>query len=535
MTDYINNILNNRKLRLSFIATIAIAVIAYTFKFTNAAYGWDNVGISLNKVSPSFSGAKWLGWSTPLLTMLQSIPWLDGVIGTFLMSVTVYILILIFDIETLAGIIATAAICQISPTIIMVNTYGYSLAFYLALLFSVLGAYFLVSSNNLSIKQMALAIICIAVSAGYYGAFLTTTFTVLFLKILMDIFYGKTFKDVSRTCTAFIGIPVIAVVIFYLILRILLAVSGQQLQSYGGENNISSLGSVISFLSVKRIADVYGACLYYYIYRSFTPHLLTVIIFVLFAVAIIVLLKRKVLVIRDSAQNVALAVVIILLMPVAMGFLGLFTTQIHELMYFGYSMPYLTVVVVCELLYKTYRSDDSNVKFIKSLEIVISCLLVAYIYFGIVLANTVAIRASSYMQSTYALCIRVVDRIECTEGFTGEEQVCVIYYPSEGDSYIDSTGLTSIPILDDLWNVSDSRENGLNDFNIPGFIRNIMGVPINVEQYTSLDSFYEDCDLSEGEKSQISDMDVFPNNSCVQKVGNRIVVILNWGIKELEQ
>ena len=535
MTDYINNILNNRKLRLSFIATIAIAVIAYTFKFTNAAYGWDNVGISLNKVSPSFSGAKWLGWSTPLLTMLQSIPWLDGVIGTFLMSVTVYILILIFDIETLAGIIATAAICQISPTIIMVNTYGYSLAFYLALLFSVLGAYFLVSSNNLSIKQMALAIICIAVSAGYYGAFLTTTFTVLFLKILMDIFYGKTFKDVSRTCTAFIGIPVIAVVIFYLILRILLAVSGQQLQAYGGENNISSLGSVISFLSVKRIADVYGACLYYYIYRSFTPHLLTVIIFVLFAVAITVLLKHKVLLVRDVGKNVPIALVIILLMPVAMGFLGLFTTQIHELMYFGYSIPYLAVVVVCELLYKTYRSDESNLKLIRNLEIAISCLLVAYIYFGIVLANTVAIRASIYMQSSYALCIRVVDRIECCEDFTGDEQVCVIYYPSTGDSYIDTTGLTPVPVLDDLWNVSDLRVNGLNDFNVPSFIRNIMGIPLDVKQYTSLESFYEDCDLSEEEKSQISNMDIFPDNDCVQKIGSRIVVLLNRGIEELEQ
>lgn len=530
MSDYATNILDNRKLRLSIIVTIIIAIITYTFKFTNATYGWDNVSISLRNVYPGFGGAKWLGWSEPLITMLQSLPWLEGVIGTFLMAVTVYFLILIFEIETMVGIFAVAGICQVSPTIIIANTYGFSITFYLALLFAVLGAYFLVAPSVITLKHVLVSIMCIAVSAGYYGAFLTTTFAVLLLKLLMDIFFGKPFTQVSGKCIRFVGIPVIAVAIFYLILRILLAISGQQLQAYGGENNIASLGSVISFLSFKRIADVYGACLYYYMHKSYTPHILTVIIFILFAVAILVLLKRNVLMIKDKAKNICLAFFIIIMMPVAMGFLGLFTTQIHELMYFGYSIPYIVVVVACELLYKEYKNDKSEAKRIKRLEIVIASLIICYIYFGVVLANTVAIRANSYMQSTYALCIRIVDRIENCEGFKGDELITVVYYPHEGESYIDKTGLTPISMLDDLWNVSDDRVNGLNDFNVPAFITNIMGVPVNITQYVSLDDLFESGDLSEAEIEQINEMDIFPNNSCVQKVGNRIIVLLNKGI-----
>jgi hypothetical protein len=144
-----------------------------------------------------------------------------------------------------------------------------------------------------------------------------------------------------------------------------------------------------------------------------------------------------------------------------------------------------------------------------------------YIYFGIVLANIAYLRMHNYFLETYAICLRIEDRIEMTEGFTGDEDIILLGEIS-GNDYFNRTGIKPIPLLDGLYNAEDARNDGIKNSSLPDLLSRVMGFSPECRYCLSEDELKSDYDLTGDQLQSISELEMYPSTPSSVRIGNRI-------------
>ena len=422
--------------KVCFISAMIMGLIAHLYKITNWLPNWDGLVFRYDSQNMISMGR----WFLPVVCAVSSfydLPFIAGLMAIIFHGLGAVCICKMFGVRKniTAALIGAAAITFPTVTSVMMYNYvadGYALAF----LFSCIAAMLLTKDKPCYIGSLVL----IALSAGIYQAYITVTIMLLLLSLILDILYKNLdLKNLLIKCLKFLLTGVLGMALYYLVMTVLLKLTGTTLLEYQG------LDSAASFKGI----DVAGAL--YTIKESFTVYffdfskgpnvfgIINSIVFVLtFVLYLADVIKNKL-----SIGKILMLGVFVILLPIGASVLSFINSGIdyHNLMKMGFLVFYLLFIL-------QYENSEQNA--LKSWAILgISALL---IFNQTIIANVSYHKLNMAYEKSYGTLIRIADRIEQTEGAGECDSILVLGYLPESEAYSaelppDMTGTTDGYIL----------------------------------------------------------------------------------------
>lgn len=529
MERKVNNLLkflDIKKLKIVSISVAFFMLAAYMYAYTNSLTLFDAARLYRGTEHIGFSGDKWAISLLGVLDAHVNEPWLAGLWAIVFMIVSVYFITDILEINSTWGICLAAGLCSTQSSIICQQGYiGGQYTGEAALAFACLAAWLFLKSNIGIICKMIFGAICIAVSAGIYGAYISIVPSLMILSLIMDIVYKeKSAKGTWRKAILSVGQFLIGMILYYVILRVGMYFTESELQSYMGEDSLSSVQQVIA--KHNYIVEAYEQIIRYYLGRvpvHYLPKSLEKIaLFSLLmgiGLSIITLLRHR-KDIADRKYNIILLLGLVLILPLSLNLIYVFSSgNVHYLMIFTYVLPYVFFVKLMEMeigAKERYRTGYLLSVFYK----ISACV---FVYYSIVMANATFVQLNHLYVTAQSNGIRLLDRIESCEGFNGTEKIYLVGNILYNEYF--TIPLAGAEILDaNLGHASPDISNGLNTM----FLTNILNARFRYAFNSSIEELVGELAEDGVEQEiieQIKKMPAFPYDGSVQKLGEDIYVI----------
>ena len=330
------------------------------------------------------------------------------------------------------------------PTVTSVLLYNYVADGYaLSFLFACLAALMFTREK----PKYAAGCVFLTLSCAIYQAYLTVT-VMLILVFLIDktVFSDENAKSLTLRTVKYLVCGFFSMAAYYIILELLLKITGTTLSEYQG------LNSTASFLSFDLKSSFYITFHTFFGYFfDFTPGIsvFTVLNGIIFsltaAIWLIIVIKRRIF--TDIAKT-ALFILYICLLPIGAGLLSFVNSEIdyHNLMKMGYCIFYILPLILYER--KVFASD--RIKNLKSWTLFV--LFAALMFDHIIIANVSYHKLQLSYEKSYGTLVRIADRIEQTPGANDCSEILVIgslfdSKPYSDDLPPDMTGTTDGYIL----------------------------------------------------------------------------------------
>ena len=516
--SYITKYIDKQKLKTSFIFTYFLGFLAHGFSFLNLQVSHD----CLSEFTLSYSWKIRLGrYFKPIYDIFFgkyiSLPWINGLITLFWLSLCAYLIVEIFNIQKRRYI---AIVCGILCTNITVTTFNASFlhdvcADMFGIFITILSTYLwklLFDANGN--KQKVLLFIGISfllcLSLGIYQSFITIYISLVIIISILKL------TDIKKTISwkivwkyDFIGAfaCLCGGTLYYAGLKLILAVTGFQLID-GNYNSLTNLTSntepftnrlAITFAQFfDRFFSARG-----YVYSDFVPRI-TFIMLGMLVLASIVTIVIQLIKKNTPWQNIVSAFLFLLLLPFAMNLLRMLNPTVHELMIYAYWFIYvLFLLIICR-----YLEIKPN-KIIENITIILMC---CFIWINIQTANALYAKKNMDQQATNSVMTRVVERIELLDGYIpGVTPVTFVGTPStyllESNDYSE---------VDTLFGAGNSSITYQEVF--PNYMSLILKVNMNIIKNNYA---YEQNYISEDD---VEKMPVFPAKDGIQMINDTVVV-----------
>ncbi len=373
-----------------------------------------------------------------------TLPWVIGVLCIFYLAVSAVILQRFFKVKHTFTAMLIAAVLVTYPTLASNFAYIFTADGYmLALLLAVLAVH-LVEQSKLGFIWGAIAL---GFSMGIYQAYLPFTMILAVYGVCRAWFFGTDLKEKWNITWRYVAMGGIGAGIYYIMLQILLLIQNTSLSGYQG------IGAGNEKSLIDRVV---------YIYKDFVVHTLRGNILAqkgfLLAAAIVLLSIAAGVLIRalyeaGSLKNIwtyLCGAAAILILPICFNAILIISPDVtyHSLMRYQWVLlPIIGIVIVD-------RHSDKLTGCIKKQAIVswagiLLAVIMAFQY--ALICNIGYFNLEKKFEKTYAYCLRMLDRMEETEGYYHGMPVAMIGVV--GDHYLPSTDLT-VNVTDSLIGVN---------------------------------------------------------------------------------
>lgn len=433
-----------------------------------------------------------------------TIPWLIGVVGLLFLALTAAAMTELLEIRKTWAVVLTGGLLVSFPALASTFAYVFTMDGYmLALLLAVLAVLF----TKKYPKGFLPGGVCLAFSMGTYQAYLPFAMILSVYALLMlaaDSPEGVAAGSACKGHSAQMGIKVkkalhylymgvIGVVLYYGILQVLLKIQGKELASYQGINGMASGAAGGDLLSViKRIYfDFFAFSLKGNIVFQDLFSVAACIVLALAALGTGFYLMRN----RKGWKNPFFFVIIIFavaFLPMLTNVILLISPQVN----YHLLMRYQWVLFLIGMVALAGRGHGKAKAFVCAEWAALAAAFVLVFHYAVV-DNIAYSNLQKRYEKTYAYCIRLLDRIEQTEG----------YYPGIPIAMIGWVSDVQYPDTDISLKVT-SNMIGLNGDillytgdNYREFIRHYLGATLNIqpaeamaeayywEEYKAMDSF----------------------------------------------
>lgn len=423
-----------------------------------------------------------------------TIPWVIGLLALFFLACTAAALTELLELRESLTIVLASGLLMVFPAIASTFAYVFTMDGYmLALLLAVLAVLF-TKKYRYGFLPGAL---CLAFSVGTYQAYLPFAILLSIYCILLKIIDGQNRKEKIKTGLNYFYMGALGMALYYIILQILLRIQGKELASYQGISGISGEGAPgrgILNLSVSMYKDflsftMKGNVLFQNIFSAASLTVLAL----LTAVTLIRLFCR-----RKWWKSPSFFVIIVLLaagLPFATNIILLVSPDVtyHLLMRYQWVLyPILMIAFV-----ERYGFGESVAKAGRAASWAVSLAAFVLVFCYAITDNIGYSNLQKRYEKTYAYCVRLLDRIEQTEGYYQGIPIAIVgvvgYVPyPETDITGDVTsGMIGISGDTLLYTGSNYRE----------FMKNYLGATLNFlspeetkdiyysEEYIAMESF----------------------------------------------
>ena len=410
--------------KVCFAFALVMGIIAHLYKITNWLPNWDSLVFRYDSQNMIKMGR----WFLPVVCAPSSfydLPMVAGLMAILFHGLGAVCICKMFGVQKNITAALVGSIVATFPTVTSVMMYNYVADGYaLAFLFSCVAAMLVTKEKPCYIGSA----VFIALSVGIYQAYITVTIMLLILSLILELIYkGAELKKFMLKVLKFLLTGILGMGIYYLVLTLILKMTGTELLEYQGFSSAASLSGI----------DIPGAL--YTIKHSFTDYffdfskgpsvfsVLNVIVFVLTILLYVYELIRN----KVSISRILMIVIFALFLPVGASILCFINSSLdyHNLMKMGFLVFYLFFVL-------QYEKTDSRCKKINCAKSwTILCITAVLIFNQIIIANVSYHKLNMAYEKTYGTLIRIADRIEETDGAEECDSILVLGYLPGSEAY----------------------------------------------------------------------------------------------------
>ncbi len=398
-----------------------------------------------------------------------TLPWVIGVLCVSYLALAAVVLQRFFQVKHTFTAMLLAAVLVTYPTLTSNFAYIFTADGYmLALLLAVLAAY-LVEQSKLGFVWGAAAL---GFSMGIYQAYLSFTMVLAVFAVCRAWFFRSDLKEKWDVTWRYVAMGGIGAVIYYGMLQILLFLQNTKLSGYQG------IGSGNEKSLVNRVVQIYKDFVVHTIRGNVMTQrgVLLGAAVLLFAISVGVLISA--LYKAGSLKSIWTYLcggAAVLLLPICFNVILIISPDVtyHSLMRYQWVLIPMIAVVILDRHAEAVSSMLNKQAIISWAGIVLAAVM-AFQY--AVICNVGYFNLEKKFEKTYAYCLRLLDRMEETEGYVHGMPVAMIGVV--GDHYLPSTDLT-VDVTDSLIGVNGDYLFYTAD-NYQAFIEYYFGVKITL-------------------------------------------------------
>jgi len=425
--------------KICFFTAVLVGLLAHLYKITGWIPNWDSLVFRYDAQNMVSLGR----WFLPVVCSFSSfydLPFLNGIIAIIFHALGAVFVCRTLNVQRKTTAFLIGAVIVSFPTVTSVMMYnyvadGYSIAFFL----SVLAAFYMTKEK----PKYLFSVICIALSAGIYQAYITVTIMLSLIKLIDEIICDDaTFRVIFKKCIYMLLTGLIGMILYSIVLKAVLYIFSIELLEYQGISSVVAHGGLDLIGSLYVIKETFIKCFFdltegvniYVVLNGFA--LVSTIVYTLTYVV-----KKKIY--KKPAISLIL-VVLAALTIIGAGALAFVNTSIdyHNLMLMGYSVFYLFFIILYE---RGTKTSEKHTK-IKCWIILITSLLI--ISNQIVIANVSYHKAQMAYEKSFGVLIRITDRIEQTPGAEECDKIMVV-------GALDNSHAYSVNLTPDITGITD--------------------------------------------------------------------------------
>lgn len=411
-----------------------------------------------------------------------TLPWLIGLLGLAFLAVAAVVLTDLLQIESAGLGVLVGGLLVTFPALTSTFAYVYTLDGYmLGLLLSVFAVWFAAKGG----KKWIAGAFCLAFSMGIYQAYLPFAILLSLYMVLISFVELNNVKEKAIQVGNYLGMGALGMVLYYVILRVLLLVQGKQLGSYQGIDGMGSLSGLDLVGTVKAI---------FVDFITFTVkghvlvnNIFSILGFAVLAVAFAIVFVRLVISKKwyKSVWFYLILAVLAVMVPVGSNVILIISPGVNYHLLMRYQWVLFAVLLIA-FVNRYGKELGSAENYSKWLMLLCSLVLV----FNYLVVDQIAYsNLDKKYEKTYSYCLRLLDRMEQTEG----------YYPGIPVAMIGVVGEDNFPVTDITGEVTGSIIGTTGDYllytsnNYAGFMKHYMGVELNpVSHEEMLEIYYSD-------------------------------------------
>ncbi len=435
-----------------------------------------------------------------------TIPWVIGLLGLFFLACTAVALTELLELKRHWVIVVVSGLLVTFPALASTFAYVFTLDGYMmALLLAVLAVLF---TKKYRYGFVAGAI-CLAFSMGIYQAYVSFAMLLCIYAIVICFIEKGTVKEKLLKCLSYLGMGALGAGMYFVILQVLLKLQGKELANYQGISDMGA-GNAAAAGLLSTVKDMYydfvafslrGHVVFNNIYSTMAFLFLAVL-----AVSVVLALCFR----RKWWKKPMFFVIIGLLvvgLPLATNAILIISPDVtyHLLMRYQWVVYPIVLLAFCE----RYMGEGKAAAVSEWGLLLVGAVLV----FNYCVTDNIAYsNLQKKYEKTYAYCIRLLDRIEQTEG----------YYQGIPIAMIGVVGEDEYPITDITGEVTGSMIGIGGDtllytgVNYEAFMKHYLGATLNfVESDEMADIYYSE---------EYMEMDGFPGEESTKVVDGVLYV-----------
>ncbi|RLQ86682.1 glucosyltransferase domain-containing protein [Planomicrobium sp. Y74] len=406
-----------REWKTAFLAAAIFGLLTHLYIFTNYMPHHDGI-LSIYTPQQGFEMGRFFLTPFSGIGSYFDLPWLNGMLSVFYLTLTTVALTDLFRLQKTLSIILTAGLLTTFPVITATLSYTFTADGYMAASFVTLLALLLASKYKYGFVPGAFLLY---MGVSVYQAnfpFLLTVATVFLINEILS--FGISLRKVLSYIARFGLLALIGMGLYYLTFKIYTDVFSGELLEYQGVDEVGN-----SSAGLLEIVPLIRSGMVEYFFRGIPADMpanlfevLNVLLFILIVLAIAAAVVEN----RIYESGWKLAVVMVLLFSLPFSAYSLFFISpdiwYHFLMILAVIGFYLLPVVIYDKL-----KISSILSKVTSWSTV---LLFAVIIFNFaIIANISYLNMELKFEKSQALALRILDRMEQTEGFDKDTPIAV--------------------------------------------------------------------------------------------------------------
>ena len=484
--------LKEEQYKIPFVSALVIGLITHMTMIVNKYPNGDSMTNFYFDQNMVTSG-RWFLTVTCGLSSFYDLNFVNGLLAIIFLSVAAVYVTRFFNVKKKSAMILIPAIMMTFPAVAATMTYMYTVDGYMiGLIFAVLAVY----TCRKYKAGIAWGALFLAFSMGTYQAYLSMTILLVIFDLMLDVILNKEIKETAKKGLKYLGMGVTGGILYFVILKICLALEHKELDTYQGLNE---MGKISASSIPERLYNVYFDFAAFMLRgRIFADNIFSLI--AVCSVIVMALAAFIIIFVKSNAYkkwyNYLSVVGLMAIIPLGSNIILMMTdkAEYHLLMRMQWELFLVFAAVILERAFTYFENKKDKLNVAKAIPVI----LVAIICYNFFLMDNIAyFNLQEKYEKTYAYCVRLLDRIEQTPGYYQGMPICMVGVISE-DSY---------PSTDVTEKVTGKMRGADGDFLIyrgeqyEAFMKHYLGASLNIltgddvidmyysEEYEAMTSF----------------------------------------------
>ena len=446
-----------------------------------------------------------------------TLPWMMGLLALLWIGLAVFLMVRMFRVESPVLVCLMAGVCAVNIAVSSTAaTYIHDLDSYMFAMLSAVVSVFLWRSHKLGWLMGA---VFAAISLGIYQCFIFVAVTLAMMVCILDLLNERSFREVFTAGLKAIGMFLLGGLLYFLIMKIILALSGVVLTK-GDYNSLDRMQALTLDTFLPQILSAYRdwATRLMNAYSAY-PSILTRGITALLLTGVVLLVATSLLNQKIGLAEKALCVLLVLLLPLGMNMIHVMTVgKNHDLMTYPIWLGYILALLLADRLWQHWKNADGHEKTVRLAKLqraVCMVLVLILVYGNVRFSNGMYMKKALEHEAYMSLMTRIIARMETLEDYVpGETEVIFVGLPENLHEVM--------PGFKDYWNVTGMTKSDMIYFGaqdrFQAYFDYMMGLPIRLAEDLSWTSVEQ--------LEVVQQMPVYPSQGFMQMLDGVLIVKL---------